>query len=54
MCVTSDLSVFPFAVAQTAAFALPTLERLLIRPNPEQVPGIRVLVFTPTTERALQ
>lgn len=51
LCVTCDPSVL--AVAQTAAFALATLEKLLIRPKPEQVPGIRVLVLTPTRERAL-
>ncbi|XP_016649135.1 PREDICTED: DEAD-box ATP-dependent RNA helicase 28-like [Prunus mume] len=37
---------------KTAAFALPTLERLLFRPK--RVPAIRVLVLTPTRELGLQ
>ncbi|KAL6286761.1 hypothetical protein ACE6H2_011151 [Prunus campanulata] len=37
---------------KTAAFALPTLERLLFRPKRE--PAIRVLVLTPTRELGLQ
>ncbi|VVA40216.1 PREDICTED: DEAD-box ATP-dependent RNA, partial [Prunus dulcis] len=37
---------------KTAAFALPTLERLLFRPK--WVPAIRVLVLTPTRELGLQ
>ncbi|XP_038716538.1 DEAD-box ATP-dependent RNA helicase 28-like [Tripterygium wilfordii] len=37
---------------KTAAFALPTLERLLFRPK--RVPAIRVLVLTPTRELAFQ
>ncbi|XP_068309193.1 DEAD-box ATP-dependent RNA helicase 28-like isoform X2 [Pyrus communis] len=37
---------------KTAAFALPTLERLLFRPK--RVPAIRVLVLTPARELAVQ
>ncbi|KAF4394707.1 hypothetical protein CsatB_019226 [Cannabis sativa] len=37
---------------KTAAFALPTLERLLYRPK--RMPAIRVLILTPTRELALQ
>ncbi|KAF3961819.1 hypothetical protein CMV_013597 [Castanea mollissima] len=37
---------------KTAAFALPTLERLLFRPK--RVPAIRVLILTPTRELAVQ
>lgn len=37
---------------KTAAFSLPTLERLLYRPK--RVPAIRVLVLTPTRELAVQ
>ncbi|KAK9755079.1 hypothetical protein RND81_01G001200 [Saponaria officinalis] len=37
---------------KTAAFALPTLERLLYRPK--RVPAIRVLILTPTRELAVQ
>ncbi|KAK7859131.1 dead-box atp-dependent rna helicase 28 [Quercus suber] len=37
---------------KTAAFALPTLERLLFRPR--RVPAIRVLILTPTRELAVQ
>ena len=37
---------------QTAAFALPTLERLLFRPK--RIPAIRVLILTPTRELAVQ
>ncbi|XP_062164527.1 DEAD-box ATP-dependent RNA helicase 28 isoform X1 [Alnus glutinosa] len=37
---------------KTAAFALPTLERLLFRPK--RVPAIRVLTLTPTRELAIQ
>lgn len=37
---------------QTAAFALPTLERLLYRPKNR--PAIRVLILTPTRELAVQ
>jgi hypothetical protein len=39
-------------ITQTAAFALPTLERLLFRPK--RVPAIRVLTLTPTRELAIQ
>ncbi|KAK4842530.1 hypothetical protein QYF36_023212 [Acer negundo] len=37
---------------KTAAFALPTLERLLFRPK--RIPAIRVLILTPTRELAVQ
>ncbi|KAM3758699.1 hypothetical protein ACB098_01G064600 [Castanea mollissima] len=37
---------------KTAAFALPTLERLLFRPK--RLPAIRVLILTPTRELAVQ
>ncbi|KDO84896.1 DEAD-box ATP-dependent RNA helicase 28 isoform X3 [Citrus sinensis] len=37
---------------KTAAFALPTLERLLYRPK--RIPAIRVLILTPTRELAVQ
>ncbi|XP_021755300.1 DEAD-box ATP-dependent RNA helicase 28-like isoform X1 [Chenopodium quinoa] len=37
---------------KTAAFSLPTLERLLYRPK--RVPAIRVLILTPTRELAVQ
>ncbi|CAL5440469.1 unnamed protein product [Camellia sinensis] len=37
---------------KTAAFALPTLERLLYRPK--RAPAIRVLILTPTRELAVQ
>lgn len=37
---------------QTAAFALPTLERLLFRPK--RMRAIRVLILTPTRELAVQ
>lgn len=37
---------------KTAAFALPVLERLLYRPR--RIPGIRVLILTPTRELAVQ
>ncbi|KAL6212783.1 hypothetical protein ACLB2K_018000 [Fragaria x ananassa] len=37
---------------KTAAFALPTLERLLFRPK--RVPAIRVLILTPARELAVQ
>ncbi|KAL6284810.1 hypothetical protein ACE6H2_015739 [Prunus campanulata] len=37
---------------KTAAFALPTLERLLFRPK--RMPAIRVLILTPTRELGLQ
>ncbi|KAL9225761.1 hypothetical protein vseg_001649 [Gypsophila vaccaria] len=37
---------------KTAAFALPTLERLLYRPK--RVPAIRVLILTPTRELSIQ
>ncbi|KNA12361.1 hypothetical protein SOVF_126550 [Spinacia oleracea] len=37
---------------KTAAFTLPTLERLLYRPK--RVPAIRVLILTPTRELAVQ
>ncbi|XP_062112876.1 DEAD-box ATP-dependent RNA helicase 28 [Humulus lupulus] len=37
---------------KTAAFALPTLERLLFRPK--RMPAIRVLILTPTRELAVQ
>ncbi|KAG6648444.1 hypothetical protein CIPAW_07G148200 [Carya illinoinensis] len=37
---------------KTAAFTLPTLERLLFRPK--RVPAIRVLILTPTRELAVQ
>ncbi|XP_057965643.1 DEAD-box ATP-dependent RNA helicase 28-like isoform X2 [Malania oleifera] len=37
---------------QTAAFTLPTLERLLFRPK--RMPAIRVLILTPTRELAVQ
>ncbi|XP_044478644.1 DEAD-box ATP-dependent RNA helicase 28-like [Mangifera indica] len=37
---------------KTAAFALPTLERLLFRPK--RIPAIRVLILTPTRELAAQ
>jgi len=37
---------------QTAAFALPVLERLLYRPR--RIPAIRVLILTPTRELAVQ
>ncbi|XP_059634590.1 DEAD-box ATP-dependent RNA helicase 28 [Cornus florida] len=37
---------------KTAAFALPTLERLMFRPK--RVPAIRVLILTPTRELAAQ
>lgn len=40
------------ATMQTAAFALPTLERLLFRPK--RVHAIRVLILTPTRELAVQ
>lgn len=42
----------PGIFSQTAAFALPTLERLLFRPK--RVPAIRVLVLTPARELAVQ
>ncbi|KAL5557859.1 hypothetical protein UlMin_034070 [Ulmus minor] len=37
---------------KTAAFSLPTLERLLFRPK--RIPAIRVLILTPTRELAAQ
>jgi hypothetical protein len=49
------VEVMAFAIVpitQTAAFALPTLERLLFRPK--RVPAIRVLILTPTRELAIQ
>jgi ATP-dependent RNA helicase DDX27 len=39
-------------ILQTAAFALPTLERLLFRPK--RILAIRVLILTPTRELAVQ
>lgn len=49
-----DLCSFslPLLSLQTAAFALPTLERLLYRPKNR--PAIRVLILTPTRELAVQ
>lgn len=47
MCV---ILLFPFI--QTAAYALPTLERLLYRPKNR--PAIRVLILQPTRELAIQ
>lgn len=43
---------FVVGLMQTAAFTLPTLERLLFRPK--RTLAIRVLILTPTRELAVQ
>lgn len=49
---SQSVNAFLAFFTQTAAFALPTLERLLFRPK--RVPAIRVLVLTPARELAVQ